>query len=209
MHNTNSDFLVLDVGCGVTPHGTVNMDFIERGENLHVGAVMNPHAAPNFILADATHLPFKDAAFNVVYSSHVIEHVPDPQMMFSEICRVASKRAIIRCPHKRGSGAKRPHHINYIDEEWFTQAAQKVGVEHQERMTVVDFPISNRLPQKVINKINKGPVWRVVRHAEWLVSKKFGIAWEVECQVKKSCATFFTVVELPDRASVEQLAHEC
>jgi ubiquinone/menaquinone biosynthesis C-methylase UbiE len=70
----------LDVGCGVTPTGTVNVDFVRSGENLHVGAVMlDPKTISNFVVADATHLPFKDGAFSLVFSSHVIEHVPDPQ----------------------------------------------------------------------------------------------------------------------------------
>jgi hypothetical protein len=85
-------------------------------------------------------------------------------------------------PHKRGSGAKRPHHLTYIDEAWFTDAAQSIGVAHCERITAVDFPISNRLPPKLVNRINKGFAWRVFRHAEFVL----GIPYEVECEVNKA-----------------------
>jgi ubiquinone/menaquinone biosynthesis C-methylase UbiE len=39
-------------------------------------------------VADALNLPFEDNTFDVVVCSHVYEHVPDPQRMFSEIHRV-------------------------------------------------------------------------------------------------------------------------
>jgi SAM-dependent methyltransferase len=206
MSNADSDSSVLDVGCGVTPNGTVNVDFIRRGENLHVGAFMNPHVIPNFVVADACYLPFKDGAFDLVFSSHVIEHVPDPKKMFGELCRVTGRRVIVRCPHKRGSGAKRPHHINYIDEEWFRKAAESIGVAHRERITIYDFPVSNRLPNKIIVKVNKGQIWRVLRHAEWLISRKLHIAFEFECQVKKSLTLPYISDSLLESNSIKQLA---
>lgn len=173
----------LDVGCGVTPTGTVNVDFVRSGENLHVGAVMlDPRSISNFVVADACYLPFKDGAFNLVFSTHVIEHVPDPKKMFAELCRVSKEKVLIRCPHKRGSGAKRTHHLTYIDEAWFTDAAQSISVAHCERITAVDFPISNRLPHKLVSKINKGFAWRVFRHAEFVLH----IPYEVECEIDKA-----------------------
>lgn len=41
-----------------------------------------------FYVADAMALPFGDSCFDVVISSHVYEHVPDPHRMFAEIHRV-------------------------------------------------------------------------------------------------------------------------
>ncbi len=45
-----------------------------------------------FVVADARHLPFKDASFDTAVSLEVIEHVPDTDMFLSEIKRVLEKR---------------------------------------------------------------------------------------------------------------------
>jgi len=42
----------------------------------------------NWVVADAQHLPFKSDIFDEVYASHVIEHLPDVHMFFSEVRRV-------------------------------------------------------------------------------------------------------------------------
>ena len=47
-----------------------------------------------FQVADALDLPFENNSFDVVICSHVYEHVPDPQQMFSEIHRVLMKGGI-------------------------------------------------------------------------------------------------------------------
>jgi ubiquinone/menaquinone biosynthesis C-methylase UbiE len=179
--------LVLDVGCGVTPKGTVNVDFIRSGINLHVGAVMrDPRSIRNFVTADACNLPFKSGAFEIVFSSHVIEHVPNPSIMLSEMCRVSKSKVIVRCPHKRGSGAKRQHHLTYIDEAWFKKCAEFIGLEHSERITAYDFPISNRLPAKIAEKaIKRVLIWRVLRHLEFVLSRGMHIPFEVECRINK------------------------
>ncbi len=100
-----TSLLTLDVGCGIYPKGDVNTDLIRREQKI-----------PNFVVADAHNLPFKDGSFGLVYSSHVIEHVTNPTIMFNELCRVTKAKMIVRCPHRFGSGAKRVSHINFIDE---------------------------------------------------------------------------------------------
>jgi ubiquinone/menaquinone biosynthesis C-methylase UbiE len=51
-----------------------------------------------FLEADAEHLPFADKSFDVVISSHVLEHLPDFDQGFRELCRVARKRVIVALP---------------------------------------------------------------------------------------------------------------
>jgi ubiquinone/menaquinone biosynthesis C-methylase UbiE len=186
MADLTKETCILDVGCGADPKGTVNVDFFRRGVNPHVGQSMKePHTITNFIVADACHLPFKNETFSLVFSSHVIEHVYDPSEMLVELCRVSKGKITVRCPHKRGSGAKRPHHLNYIDEAWFKQKAESLGLNHVERITVYDYPVSNRLPYRIISKANRRIAWKIFRHAEFLINKKLKIPYEVECQITK------------------------
>jgi SAM-dependent methyltransferase len=39
-------------------------------------------------VADAGHIPYDDAMFDVVYSDNVLEHLPDPLAVFAEVARV-------------------------------------------------------------------------------------------------------------------------
>lgn len=87
----------LDVGCGQNPKGTVNVD-LQRGYSD--------------IVCSAEYLPFKDNAFDVVYSSHCLEHVPEPLKALKEFRRVG-KTAVLRVPngeYNRNGWCEDPHH---------------------------------------------------------------------------------------------------
>jgi len=62
-------------------------DALARLPNLRTRSVdgFNPHAD---VRADLTDLPFADRRFDVVLSSHVLEHIPDDRRAMREICRV-------------------------------------------------------------------------------------------------------------------------
>ena len=179
--------MLLDVGCGVGGVGDVNVDVFREGFNRQIGdqvcgELVNPHNIRNFVVADACHLPFRDGVFDVVVSSHVIEHVYFPVLMFSELCRVASLEVVIRCPHRRGSGAKRPFHVNYFDESWFSETAKLFGYSSVERVTVFDWCISDRLPFP--RYLRGSLVWRVLKHVERLVlDPKRGFPSELESRI--------------------------
>jgi SAM-dependent methyltransferase len=51
-----------------------------------------------FLQGDAENLPFPDCSFDVVVSSHVLEHLPDFDKGLSEIRRVMRHQAIISLP---------------------------------------------------------------------------------------------------------------
>lgn len=53
-----------------------------------------------FVLADAQFLPFKDSSFDLVMSSEVMEHLPNPLVAFREALRVSSKYLIITTPRR-------------------------------------------------------------------------------------------------------------
>jgi len=84
---------MLSVGCGGNrkyPQRTirdVNIDITVPTENI-----------PNFVRADAQHLPFRDKVFERIHASHIIEHLEDPYAFIRECKRVADTAEIL-CPH--------------------------------------------------------------------------------------------------------------
>jgi len=72
------------VGCGDKPKGDVNVDK-RRGSKAD-------------IIADAYHLPFRSATFDVVYTSHILEHLCNPIMALREWKRVSRREVRIRIP---------------------------------------------------------------------------------------------------------------
>ncbi|MFA5365931.1 MAG: methyltransferase domain-containing protein [Candidatus Bathyarchaeia archaeon] len=124
-------FDCLDVGCGSKPSGTVNCDlYVNDGFHREGKTVLEPKSISNFVLCDVQHLPFKDGAFHVVFSSHVIEHVPKPFLMLKEMWRVCKSQVKIVCPHGFGDRLARRDkrvHINHLTGEWFDCAGRKVG----------------------------------------------------------------------------------
>jgi SAM-dependent methyltransferase len=73
--------------------------------------------------AQATALPFADCAFDLVYSTEVIEHVLDPAAMLSEMRRVARRRVLVTTPVSQRDHRHVPDyeirlqgHVNDFDE---------------------------------------------------------------------------------------------
>ena len=121
----------LDIACGDLPQGSVNIDFLPHSDNKqrHEGDI-HLELTPNFIIADAQHLPFRDNTFELVYSSHAIEHVDDPFLMLKEMCRVSKHRVEVICPHRYGHRAKgydKGVHKSLFTARWFEMAFQKLG----------------------------------------------------------------------------------
>lgn len=87
--------LLLDVGCGTgtmlammeAVYGTrgVGIDF-NRG--AVESAIACSRGESEFFTAEALQLPFRDGSFDIVTTLGVLEHVPDPARMISEIGRV-------------------------------------------------------------------------------------------------------------------------
>jgi SAM-dependent methyltransferase len=73
---------VLDIGCGDKPY------YKHFGNmcDMWLGLDMRNRCAD--VLGDAQSLPFKSSSFDVCISVQVLEHVPEPMLLFSESFRV-------------------------------------------------------------------------------------------------------------------------
>lgn len=85
------DMAVLDAGCGRSNHVLeVNEDSIEKAIGVDVSkeATEGNTLMDEIVFADLEKLPFPDDTFDAVTSLWVLEHVHDPDRIFSEIRRV-------------------------------------------------------------------------------------------------------------------------
>jgi ubiquinone/menaquinone biosynthesis C-methylase UbiE len=87
----------LDVGAGTQIHGgwvgLKEQELVARAQFIVGCDMVVEHLRRNASLsaavgADANHLPFADASFDVVTANMVVEHLEDPMAMFSEVARV-------------------------------------------------------------------------------------------------------------------------
>jgi ubiquinone/menaquinone biosynthesis C-methylase UbiE len=100
---------ILDAGCG---EGVISILLAERGiastgvdlSDPNIVAANGTSAERGFTslttfqVGDAENLPYPDKSFDTVISSHVLEHLPDFDKGFRELCRVAKKRVIVALP---------------------------------------------------------------------------------------------------------------
>lgn len=88
--NTNSNTRILDVGCG---HGDFLKPVYDKtphtyGVDPDKEALKKNTLIKNKIIGVVEELPFESNFFDLVISEWVLEHLPDPEKAFHEICRV-------------------------------------------------------------------------------------------------------------------------
>lgn len=98
---------VLDAGCG---EGVLSILMAQKGASVIGIDISAPNVeaaqkragglgvAVSFIVGDAEELPFADNSFDLVVSSHVIEHLPDPIKGLRELHRATRGLAVIAMP---------------------------------------------------------------------------------------------------------------
>lgn len=94
---------ILEVGCG---RGFLSGKLAVRGHVTGCDVALAEglqQRYPNvhFIESPAESLPFADASFDTVVSTHMLEHVRDLSAVLAELRRVAAKRVIIVVPCER------------------------------------------------------------------------------------------------------------
>lgn len=117
----------LDVGCAEGYFMKVIRDRFGAevwGVDLSTTALAKAHDLHGLPVAaaEATRLPFADGSFDLVYSTEVIEHVLDPDLMIAEMRRVSRGTVLVTTPVSQSADEHEPDfalraegHINNFD----------------------------------------------------------------------------------------------
>lgn len=121
--------MILDVGCGKNPHGTINLD-IEKNSSVN-------------LIGSGEYLPLKDSSFDMVYSNHSLEHVNNPAKMLMEMLRVSKRLVFIIVPHRFSSGSKMRGHKSFFNQSWFRRFSDRNHIPCDVRF---HFGLSHNFP---------------------------------------------------------------
>jgi ubiquinone/menaquinone biosynthesis C-methylase UbiE len=83
--------MILNVGCGGRP-----LDFDKSFGDVRLDIERFPSVT---IIADAQNLPFKDKTFELVYASHLLEHLENPFKVIKEFKRVSKNMVVVKVPN--------------------------------------------------------------------------------------------------------------
>lgn len=74
--------------------------------------------------------PLKDESYDVVFCSHVLEHLAEPNAALNEFYRIAKKKVIVLVPHYSSHAAfNHIGHVNFFGSGSFETLIQGRGVE--------------------------------------------------------------------------------
>lgn len=76
--------------------------WLSRVPNLHYTSLDITTSRRPRVVADLTRLAFVDGSFDVIFCSHVLEHVPDDRQAMQELRRVLKGWAILQVPLRKG-----------------------------------------------------------------------------------------------------------
>ncbi|MBU4480560.1 class I SAM-dependent methyltransferase [Patescibacteria group bacterium] len=109
--------MILEVGSGLSPM----MDDSERVVYSELSfpalrTLKRRQGRGYFVVADATHLPFKAGSFSQVICSEVLEHLPDDRPALREIASVMKPAGslILTFPHRRSYFAGDDRFVNHF-----------------------------------------------------------------------------------------------
>jgi len=146
--------LILDVGCGNKPKGTINCDLYPYSEEHRRKEDWKISKIPNFVQCDAHSLPFKSNSFDVVYCHHVLEHVEYPLLVLKEFYHVSREKVIIVVPDLKTSriyGEFEPHLYSWS--KWSLEGLMQ-KVFDKTSVIVTNEPLQLKRKNKLSHFIN-------------------------------------------------------
>jgi len=95
---------ILDVGCGTGSLLNIIKKSSEHNGNFMVGIDLSPEMIKiahtknpeiTFLVADSDNLPFRDNAFDKVFSVTHLQNIPEPECTVKEMHRIAERESIL------------------------------------------------------------------------------------------------------------------
>ncbi|HET9476074.1 MAG TPA: methyltransferase domain-containing protein [Dehalococcoidia bacterium] len=139
---------VLDVASGsgygsdiLKAAGASQVIGLDRSEEaVRYGAVRHASTKPDYLTADAEHLPLADSVFDVVVSFETIEHLPDPLQFLREIKRVLTPGGlfIVSTPNRGVFIEGNPWHLHEFTYEEL-KSALRAMFKHIETLSQDDW----------------------------------------------------------------------
>lgn len=161
------DDLLLEVGSGLSPM-VAGSDRIVYSDLSHPALRMLKKGQGRglFVVADATHLPFRSHSFSQVVCSEVLEHLPEDRPALGEIASVMKPGGsfVLTFPHRRSYFAADDRFVNHFrryEREEMEANLKEAGLETVEirkvlgplekitmRMVVSLIPVLGRFKKK-------------------------------------------------------------
>ena len=124
----------LNVCCGTTDGGGVNVDIVQHADE------------PNFVHVENIYqLPFEDQQFDTVLCSHTIEHVEYPRRFDRELRRVAKEVVYVLPPAWDLAAA-----LNVLEHRWLFLTVRKV---HRTLPRCMPLPFARRLQARIGQRV--------------------------------------------------------
>lgn len=164
---------ILDVGGSMRQHPEIKVDTLVdmiRPEDAPYGS--SKLLAKNFVKVDITKdkLPFKDKEFDVVLCTHVLEDLPSPFLIMSEMARVAKKGLIVT--PSMGEDMKFTQ-LDFTD--WLTGSRRAPGQAHHKW-----FFVNGDKGLEVIPKIYPILYTKDFQITNWVGEKEMVYYWDRE-----------------------------
>ncbi len=169
---------VLEIGCGdgsvLEELGRREIGTSRTGMDISSSAVELAAARPGISAAqcfDGARIPSQEESYDLVVATHVLEHVPAPEPLVTELVRVARRALVVEVPLERNIAARRPAaraasesagHLHLFDRAHVREMVTRTGWSIQAELL-------DPLPLAVHAFMADTPVRRAKAWAKWLV----------------------------------------
>jgi SAM-dependent methyltransferase len=166
---------VLDVGCGAMPYAHLFDDYT----GLEFDVARYPDARAH-IGGSALALPVRDVSFDTVFSSQVLEHVPEPWRMVEEMARVLKPggHLLLSAPHIWGLH-EIPHDYFRFTCYGLQHLAERAGLEVLEVRPMAGYWVTagarfcyylRRFQRRLFGPL-MGPIYALIQCTAWALDR--------------------------------------